>query len=362
MTRLRTFVIFAALLALASAFAACGEGDDGGGGSPEAILEEATLDGVESGNLDLSLAIDAKGNEGGTIDVSLSGPFESEGEGQLPKLDLTASANGSITGEAIDFKGGLVLFPDRAYVNYEGVDYEVDPVTFSLVKSTIEESEKEGEGEEGSEGVTACQEALGELDFGNFADNIADDGSAEVDGTTTTKVSGDLDVSAALDALIELAETPACKSQLGGAGPLPTDGEIAEAKREVEDGVKRAHVDVYVGDDDIVRRISAQVAIEPKGSGSGPESAEVDFDLTLSGVNEEQSIVAPPNAKPLNDLFFKLGINPIALLSLLEGGGGLGGLLDELSSGDSGAQSYADCLQKARTAADIQKCGSLLVE
>jgi hypothetical protein len=360
-TRLRIFFLFAALLALATAFAACGGGGDSDGdGTPEAILDDATLQGVESAKLDLSLAIDAKGSEGGTVDISLSGPFQSEGEGQLPRLDLSASANGSITGEDIDFEGGLVLMPGRAYVSYQGVDYEVDPVTFSLVKSIIEEGQ-EGEGDDESASVTACQEAFGELKVGDFADNLANDGSADVGGTSTTKVSGDLDAPRALDSLVELAETPACKSQLGGAGPLPSKGEIDKAKGQVERAVKKAHVDVYVGDDDIVRRIAAQLAIEPEGSGSGPESADVDFDLTLTGVNEDQSITAPAKTKPLSDLFLKLGVNPVELLELLEGEGGLGGLLNQLGSGGgSGGQSYAECLQGARTAADIQKCGSLL--
>ncbi len=38
--------------------------------------------------------------------------------------------------------------------------------------------------------------------------------------------------------------------------------EIDEAKREVSKGVETAHLDVYVGDDDIVRQISAQLALE----------------------------------------------------------------------------------------------------
>jgi hypothetical protein len=360
-TRLRIFVLFAATLALVTAFAACGGGDDGG--SPQSVLEDATLQGIESGKIDLSLDIDAKGREGGTVDVSLSGAFQGEGEAELPRLDLTASAKGSLDREPLDFEGGLVLLPNQAYIEFEGVDYEVDPVTFSLFESVLEEG-RENEGADGeSESVTACQEAFGELKLSDFGDDLANDGSADVGGTSTTKVSGDLDVGGAVDSLVEIAQTPACEAQLG-EGPLPSDAEINKAKGEVEDGVKKAHVDVYVGEDDIVRRISAQLAIEPKGSGSGPESADLDFDLTLTEVNEEQSIVAPAKSKPLNDLFLKLGLNPIALLSLLEGGGGLGGLLDELSSGgDSrGAQAYGECLQKARNAADIQKCGSLLVE
>ena len=97
--------------------------------------------------------------------------------------------------------------------------------------------------------------------------------------------------------------------------------------------MKSAHVDVYVGDDDIVRRIAAQLTIEPKNGGSGPKSVEIELDLKLTEVNEEQTISAPENAKPLSKLFLKLGINPIELLGLLqgeEGGKSLGELFEGL--------------------------------
>lgn len=338
MSRFRAFVLSAALLALATAFVACG-GSGNEGKSAEAVLDEATLEGVESGDIDLSLALVARGDGGGNLDVSLSGPFQSQGEEQLPRLDLTVKAKGRMDGEEIDFDGGLVLLPNKAYVSYEGVDYEVDPTTFSFVKSAVEEAQQREGGGKQSPGLTACQEAAGELNVGDFGENLVNDGGAEVGGTSTTKVSGDLDVPGAIDALLELAEEPACKAQLGAAGPLPSDGEVEKAKGEVVDALKRAHVEVFVGDDDIVRRVAAQLEIEPKRSGSGPRSVDLDFDLTLTGVNEEQPIVVPGKAKPLNDLFLKLGVNPIELLGLLEGQGGLGGagglgdLLDELGGG-----------------------------
>jgi hypothetical protein len=361
LSKLRTFVLFAALLSLATAFAACG-GSGNGDKSAESVLDEATFQGMESGDVDLSVSIDAKGSEGGHVDVSLSGPFESEGEEELPRLDLTAKASGRMDGKDIDFDGGLVLLPNKAYVDYEGVEYEVDPTTFSFAQATIEETQqREGGGEQ--TGLTACQEVAAEkVSLGEFADNLVNDGSAEVDGTSTTKVSGDLDVSGAIDAIVELGEEPACKAQLAAAGPLPSSDQVDEAKSEVEDALKRAHVEVFVGDDDIVRRLAAQLEIEPQASGSGPESVDLDFDLVLSGVNEEQSIVAPSKARPLSELFIKLGVNPIELIGLLSGeglgGAGLGGLLGGL--GQSGGQTYTECLQNAGSAADIQKCGAKL--
>ncbi len=368
MNRLRIFFLLAALFALATAFAACGSEDSG---SPQAVLDNATFKGAKSGNLDLTLAVDAKGPEGGNLDVSLSGPFQDEGEGQPPRLSLAIDAKGDLSGEQIDFEGGLVLLPSKAYVNYEGVDYEVDPTTFSFVKSALEEAQKEG-GQ--ASDVTACQEAASELEVADFVENLSDEGSAKVGGTSTTTITGDLDVPGALDSLVELSNEPACESQLSEVegGPFAlTDEGVEEAKSQLEGAVKSAPVEIDVGDDDIVRKVTTQLEIEPEEAGTGPEQMTIDFDLTLTGVNEEQSIVAPSKAKPLNDLFLKLKVNPIELLGLLEGGegaGGLGDVLDQIgggsgdsSSGDTGdGQSYTECLQGARSAADIQKCGSKL--
>ncbi|HEX6665387.1 MAG TPA: hypothetical protein VF081_02195 [Solirubrobacterales bacterium] len=342
MTRLRflyTFAAVAVLVATAAVLVACGSGSgDKSGESAQSVLDEATLQGIESGDIDLSLGLRAPGPEGGNVDVSLSGPFQGEGKGSLPQLDLTAKANGTFNGKKIDFDGGLVLLPNSAYVNYEGVEYEVDPTTFSFVESTLKQAQREGGAETGSAGVAACQEEFGELNVADFLEGGANEGSADVDGTGTTKVSGDLNISGAIDSVLEVVESQACRAQLAAAGPLPSTAEIEKAKDEVNRSLKSAHVSVYVGEDNIVRQISAQLQIEPKDSGSGPKSVEIQFDLKLSGVNEEQSISAPGNAKPLSRLFIKLGINPIELLGLLqgeEGGESLGELFEGLAESQS---------------------------
>jgi hypothetical protein len=384
LSRLRSPLTLAALLALATAFAACGGGGDKSDESPQTVVDEATLQGIDSGQLDVSLDVKAAGKEGGNLDVNLSGPFQGAGAGKLPQLDMTAKAKGKVNGQNVDFDGGLTLLPNSAYVEYEGTEYEVDPTTFSFVQSALKQAQQQGGAAGESPGVTACQEEVGKLKVADFLDNLSNDGSAEVGGTTTTKVSGDLDVSGAIDALVELAEGPACSKQLGAVGALPSKGEVAEAKSEVKGAVKTAHADVYVGDDDIVRRVSAQLKVEPKRSGSGPKSVEIDLDLTLTEVNEEQEISAPGKARPLNDLFLKLGVNPIELLETLSGEGdgeGIGGLLEGLgeagggssgggssggrssgsgSSGGGARQAYLNCIAGATSAADVQKCASKL--
>jgi hypothetical protein len=352
LTRFRILALFAVLAAAAVVFAACGSSSDSGGSSgedPQKVLENASLEGVKSGEIDLSLNATAEGDEGGEIEVSLSGPFEMGGKGELPQVGMKAEASG----EDLDFEGGLTLLTDHGFVEYEGDAYEVDPTTFGFLKSALEQSQQQ----EGEADVTACQKAAEGIKFSQFAEQLSNEGEADVEGASTTKLSGDLDVSGAVDALIQLTEDPACSSQLEAAGPLPI-GELEEAKGELSKAIKKAHVDLYVGDDDIVRKMALELTIQPPEAKD--EKVELEMELTLSGVNEEQSFDEPSGAKPLEALFKKLKVNP---LELLEGSQeGLGGLLEGLSggSGDSGSASErAECFREAQTTAELQKCASL---
>ncbi|MDX6601599.1 MAG: hypothetical protein QOF13_801 [Solirubrobacterales bacterium] len=375
MSRSRIFVLLATALALAGALAACGGGSDSNGEDPQKVIESATLEGVKSGTLDLSLGIKAEGESGGDVEVSLSGPFQSRGAEALPELAMDVTASGDIDGESINFDGGVTLLSDRAFIGYEGSEYEVDPTTFGFVKSGFEQGLSEG-GSEGGD-VSACQEALAAIDLTTVIDNLKSDGSADVDGTSTTKVSGDLNPEGAVDAIIALTEDPACSSQLEAAGPLPLD-ELEAARGEVSKAVKKAHVEVYVGDDGIIRKVAGEITIEPKASSA--EKAEVDFEMSLGAVNESQKIAAPSDAKPLEGLFDKLGVDPLKLLEA-GSGGGLGGLLEGIggeSAEGGGAESpepeispeelpdaeatqeYLECLKDAKTANDLQACASLL--
>jgi hypothetical protein len=355
LSRVRIISVFFALVALTAAFAACGSG---GSDDPQSVVEEATLQGIESGKVDLAANVNVEGKKGGKVKVSLSGPFQGESEAEYPELDLAFSSKGSLGGKDMNREGGLTLLGNKAYVGYEGTEYEVDSTTFNFVKSMLK---KQGGGQGQSSEIAACQEAAGELELSDLVENLKGDGSAEVGGTSTTKVSGDIDAAGAVEAFSTLIEDPTCSEQLSAAGPLPSAAELEKAKSTVKDSLKSAHVDLYVGDDHIVRRIVAQATIEPpKDSKGGAKRVEVDLDLTLTGVNEEQTISAPSDSKPLSNLFLKLGINPIELLDAFQNGGseGIGGLLEGLSGG--GQQSVYECLGEAHTPVDIQNCtGSL---
>jgi hypothetical protein len=372
LSRIRFFALFATLIALTLVFAACGGGgSDSSNEDPQKVVEQASLESVKSGEFDMSLHVDAEGDEGGEIDVSLGGPFEAGAKGELPQAEVSVEAEGEASGEDINFEGGLTLLTDRAFIAYEGTPYEVDPTTFGFLKSAFEQAQQQ---ENSEADVTACQKAAEGIKFGQFADKLENEGSEDIDGTSTTKVSGDLNVSGAINALIQLTEDPACSSQLEAAGPLPLD-ELEEAKGKLSKAIKKSHVEIAVGDDDIVRKFAMELTVEPPEAKG--EKVELEMEVTLSGVNEEQSFEKPSNAKPLEALFKQLGVNP---LELLEAGGseGLGGLLkglmggaggsggsssggsSELGAGAAAQREYAQCLQKAQTPADLQKCARLL--
>jgi hypothetical protein len=316
-TRARILFAFLALAGLATVLAACGS--SGGSSSeedPTAVLKEATFEGIESADLEMKLGVDASGEKSGKVDVELNGPFKTVAKGQLPELDMNAHVKVNGEGENVDKEVGLVLVPNKAFVSYEGDDYEVDPTTFSFIESAIDKANKQGETP--TEASAACQQAAKSLKLGDFLQNLKNEGSAEVGGTETTKVSGDLDAPNAIDQLLKLAENPACSSSLESAGPLPL-AQLDEAKTEIEKALQEAHMVVYVGNEDnIVRRVTAEFTVEPEGSS---EKVAIDLDLSLNGVNEEQEIEVPSGGKPLTELFQKLGVNPLELLQGIQGGG-----------------------------------------
>lgn len=321
MRRFRIPIVFIVLVALALAASACG-GSDGGA---QEIVDEATLEGIESGKLDLSLGIDTTGGDGGRVDVDLSGPFEAKEGAKAPELDMTATVKGTVGGEKVDFEGGIVLAgANEAYVDFEGTDYKVDPTIYGYGTEIVGESEE----------VSACQEAVSERQLSEFIEDPTEEGTVEVGGTSTTKVGGDVDAEVMRDAYTEMQEDALCSEQLKAIpGFEASVRELEESKGKAEDSIKDAHLVMYVGDDHIVRRLQAQVAIEPpEGSAAptGATNAEFDLDLTLTDVNEPQTISAPKSSKPLTALFVKLGINPIELLGVLQSGIGGAGLTNFL--------------------------------
>jgi hypothetical protein len=360
MSRARSLALIAVLAALAAGLIACG-GDDDGAGSAQDVVDQ-TFSGdhenITSGRFDVEF--DAAAPKG-DFNATLGGPFQGEGKG-FPRFDVEAHLTG--TGEGgLDFRGGMISTGDRGFVNYKGTDYEIDPAIFSLFTAYFDNLQSES----GSGGRSLTQQ-LG-FDPKSWLTNLEDEGEADVEGTQTDHVSGEVDLDRVTADLRSLADK--LDSQLGalggiGGSHIPDPSDLGDLSKLAES----ATFDLYSGSDDhIVRRFD--VSVELRSSGPG-DPQTVELGVRLSDVNEEQKIEAPSGARPLNDLLDRLGISDD-----LKGLGGLGGLDlgggGEGSGGGSGGggggsggsgggsfDDYTRCLRGAASPADIDRCNALL--
>jgi hypothetical protein len=375
------FVLLALLaLVAATAIAACG-GDDGE--DAQAVLDE-TLNNdeqVTSGVIDLNVDVSAEGTQGGSANLTLSGPFQGAEDDPtaLPQLDWTASASAEGAGQSFNFEGGLIVSEDNAFVEYQGETYEVGKELFSQFKQAAEQSaqqtqEAQEEGASVGETLRAqCEQSVEQaggdtsacdIDFSTWLSDLESDGTEDIEGTETDHISGSLNVETMLQDLSEL-------STATGETGIPEE-QISQASEVISD----ASFDLYSGvDDRILRGLDFNLGIDPSaipgGETAGVESADVTFTLRLSGVNEPQTIEAPSGARPLDDLLGQFGLGG-ALGGLGGGlgtdlGGGGGGLYDfdgpgGVTPGGGGgggggaSDAYLDCIAQAQTPDEINAC------
>ena len=337
------------LLLAAMSLVACGGSSNTSGkqlsstSDPQKILSDTFSGGktVKSGVFNLKMEINATGGGStlnGPIDITMGGPFQSQGAGKVPKFSI----NLEFKGAGQDIKAGATSTGDKGFLAFNGTDYAVPDDVFKQFSQGYTQAQQQNK----SKGGTLKE--LGIQPQNWIKDPKAEDSSVE--GTDTAKVTGDVDVPKMLDDLNTL---------LGKAGSLgiPNTGTLPtsltdQQKQQIEKAVKTANVTIESGkDDSILRRIAFTLSLtDPTGSGG---NADINFDLTLSKLGEDQSIEAPSNTKPLNDLLSQFG-----------GLGALGGLGGSSSSGGSSsaaAQKYSDCVSAAGSdQSKLQDCASLL--
>jgi hypothetical protein len=308
-------VLTAALLLLAmGAIAACGS-DNSSGEDVDQVLEQ-TFGGnkqIESGKLNMELTAKLEGvtQLQEPVSVKVSGPFESRGDEEVPRLDLELSASGG--GQT--FAAGVTSTGTRGYVNFQGTDYRVPPRTFNQFERELRRQDQ-------NQNNVPDLADLG-VDPREWLENPSDEGTEEVGGAETIHISSDVNV----DKLVEdLDELLGKANQLGLSRQqrqrLPS--QLPEAtKNQIKESINNASVDVYTGKDDkILRKLDVSldfdVAEELRRQTSGVSGGEVDFSVEVSDVNQPQTIEAPRSARPLSELQQQLE----ALGAL---GGGLGG-------------------------------------
>jgi hypothetical protein len=342
----RLLLPLACLVAALALLAGCGGGDDGGvsgpsadsGTDPQTVLDTALgSEGtpIESGVL--TLGLDVQGSSSGALNATVSGPFQSNGDETLPSVDLDVKADVQ-AGAPISFEGNLTITPDGVFVGYGGENYQLDQATFDMLQQSYQQS-SQAQQDQGSGGSLS---QFG-IDPANWLTNLKNEGTEDVDGTETVHISGDADISRLTQDLEKVA---------AATGSVDSGG-----LSDLRNSIKAASIDVYAdSSNSALRKLDVTLDVADPSSGS---TDSVTFSIGIADPNQDQSIEAPSDAKPLEDL---LGQVP----GLSDSLGGVAGS----SQGATGAgvppvsskatEKYYDCVAQAKSPQEITDCQKLL--
>jgi hypothetical protein len=358
-TSLRTLVL---VLLAAFSLGACG-GDDASSLSVDQLLKEtfSSDQKVEKGKLDVKLGLDVKGGQAnGPVNIRFAGPFETQGEGKLPKFKFDATFEGA--GQSIG--AGATSTGDKGFVTFQGANYVVSEQVFSQFKKGFEDAQKTASKDNKNPSLAT----LG-IDPRKWLQNPKNAGEAKVGDDEVIKITGGVDVDKLLDDVNQALDKSRALGLQGGA-QLPsklTD----KQRRQVTEAIKSPTVEIYTGKDDrILRRMLIKLTVDPGEQTKELDSAGVTFDMSILDVNEDQNIPTPENAKPLDQLLQSFG-GGLGALGLGGAGGGAatpdpgaagaGGSGGSNSGAAEALEKYSECIKKAgNDTAEAQKCAELL--
>jgi hypothetical protein len=296
--------------------------------------------GVSSGDISLSVDLTLAGIkqlDGKPISLSVSGPFTRSGSDISTDLTAVISAAGASDTIGFDRVDG------RSYLGLGGTFYELPAPAASTGASAVSPS-----GGSGGSGVFASHG----IDPRSWITDPVELPQTSVDGVTTDHLQAQINVAGVLGDVSKM---------IGGSGATGATGssagsDVTSLLPLLESAITKAQVDIYTGvADHIVRRADLDIAFTvpsiAAGAIDGLTGGSLTADVTLSGVNQPQTITAPAGAQPatrsklLNGVFAlesKFG----SLSSLVAGltgakgtGGNFGGLLSSSGSTTSSGSS-----------------------
>jgi hypothetical protein len=198
--------------------------------------------------------------------IKTSGAFELGGPKETPKVDFHLSVRANSMN--LNAAGGFVTTGDRAWFTRGDTGYAVPQEAWSK----LVEARQSG-------AAPAGDIPTMNIDPSRWLGDVKSEGTEQMDGVQVTHVSGDVNPT---KAVIDLAEA------MSESSPLPN----AE-QRLRQGGLTDGHLDAWVGDDKIVRRVS----LEMSGKRDGGRRVNAAFELDLSGVNKPQNITRPAKVK-----------------------------------------------------------------
>jgi hypothetical protein len=221
--------------------------------APQELLAAGlTPDALESASFNGALSFTSEGEKN---TIKTSGAFELGSAKEMPKVDVQASVD--VPG--FDGRAGFVSTGKRAWFTRGDTGYAVPEKAWTK--------------------IAAAGTPQVEVDPSPWLRNVKSEGTEKMDGVDVTHVSADVNSAKALTDVVKAMDR---------TGQVPAGAE-ARLKGVVKDG----HLDAWIGDDKIMRRVS----LEMSGKGDGGRAVSMDLDFTLSGVNKPQDITRPAKVK-----------------------------------------------------------------
>ena len=327
----------------------------GGGGSQQqakTLLRE-TFTGshqVNSGKVTLRLGVAGSGSNtlNGPLELTFGGPFQSQGNGKLPKSDFTI--NLSFLGRTASL--GVISTGTNGYVTLKGSTYQLPASTFRQLESSFATTTGSGSGS----GV------LGKLGINplNWVQNPTVVGSETVADADTTHIRGSVAVSRLLSDLNHVLQKA---SSLGVSGSAQLASGIPGSTRaRIAREVRNPKLDVWTGSKDhTLRKLEVNVDLPVSGTVAtllgGLRSAHVSLLVQYADINQPQTIATPTSAHPFSQFVARVR-------SFVQGLTGASPSLGSSSGGGAGTQTlqrYTQCIQKAAgDVAKMQSCASIL--
>jgi hypothetical protein len=267
----------AALLVLVVVVAGCGAS-----GRAERILSDSAgnLGKLRSGDLTLRLVVSPRRGTKGRVGFELRGPFALR-PGALPVARIAYT---QIAG-ANEATATFLSTGAKAYAEVNGKAYDLPASSTAAVR-------RAAGGQSGSN-------TFAELRIDDWVKHPVVTDGGEVGGAPTDRVSGDLDLVAAANDLLDLIR------QLGRDAPK-IEGDQA---KKLEDAVQSSSFELWSGrDDHVLRRLllKADLGLDVPQSLrralGDVVGAKIDFELAVSDPNKSVTVAPPTNPLPSSQL------------------------------------------------------------
>jgi hypothetical protein len=254
----------------------------GCGGTEAQVVQSAFDHPIDSATIAMGVSAQTPA---GSVTMSLTGPYKSNGKAELPDADLTFAMQGMIPKPV---QARIITTKDDAFVVYDGVTYEVGKDKIAQLKA-----EQAKGGTQATPDIASLMQKMKD-----WFPQTSTQSDAELDGEKVTRINGRMDLSKALKGFLDIAK------QSGAADPqaakaLQAAPDLSQVERFLAD--PRFTLDVAKSDGTL-RRVAAETQL--KGI---PGGGKIAFSVQFKDVGKPVTIHVPASGRPIEELGQKLG-------------------------------------------------------